>query len=381
METKGTVSAPSGKAGTRGAQKTQANTKDLAFYKFVVDSVPSGVITVDRHLRITGFNPWAERLTGYTAQEAMGSFCGEILRGGMCDTHCPLKTALINQTPLSLLESTVRTKRGEPIPVRMNVAALFDENGELIGGVESFQDISALKTLERERNNLISTFAHDMKSSLTIIGGFVLRLLHKAETLDDQKERRYLEIIRDESGKLELLISDFLEFARLQTGKLRLNLSATSLDKELMELCEAYQPKISGAALTLKFESENALPPVNGDSRQLRRVFTNLLDNAVKFSSRGGVISVSTTIDPNEIRISVKDQGMGISADELPFIFDAFHRGKTREQIKGYGLGLAAVKTIVEAHGGRVLVQSELGKGSAFTVILPLSSAENGEPV
>jgi two-component system phosphate regulon sensor histidine kinase PhoR len=366
-----------GPSETEPAQNTQADRADLAFYKFIVDSVPSGVITVDRHLRITGFNPWAERLTGYRAEEAIGSFCGEILHGGMCDTHCPLKTALTSQKPLSLVESTVGTKRGETIPVRMNVAALFDENGDLIGGVESFQDISALKSLERERNNLISTFAHDMKSSLTIIGGFVLRLLHKADTLDDQKEQRYLEIIRDESGKLDMLTSDFLEFARLQTGKLKLNLSATSLDKELMELCEAYQPRVSSAGLTLKLENENALPPIHGDPRQLRRVFTNLLDNAVKFSSKGGNVIVSTTTDASEIRISVKDQGMGISADELPFIFDAFHRGKASEKVNGFGLGLAAVKAIVEAHSGRVLVESQIGKGSTFTVVLPLFSPVN----
>ncbi|MBP1740794.1 MAG: domain S-box [Deltaproteobacteria bacterium] len=377
MEINRAASSELGKVGTKGDQMTQANTKDLAFYKFVLDSVPSGVITVDRDLRITGFNPWAERLTGYRAEEAIGSFCGEILHGGMCDTHCPLKTALTNQKPLSLVESTVGTKRGETIPVRMNAAALFDENGDLIGGVESFQDISALKTLERERNNLISTFAHDMKSSLTIIGGFALRLLHKADTLDGQKEHRYLEIIRDESGKLDVLISDFLEFARLQTGKLKLNLSATSLDKELMELCEAYQPKVSSAGLTLKLENENALPPIHGDPRQLRRVFTNLLDNAVKFSSIGGNLIVSTTTDASEIRVSVKDQGIGISADELPFIFDAFHRGKAGEKATGFGLGLAAVKAIVEAHGGRVLVESEMGKGSTFTVVLPISSSQN----
>jgi PAS domain S-box-containing protein len=361
------------RGGTKKTPEIKAINKSLAFYKFVVNSVPSGVITVDRNLRITGFNPWAERLTGYTAQEAMGSFCGEILQGGMCDTHCPLRTAVTHQEPLSLLESTVHTKRGETIPVRMNVAALFDENGELIGGVESFQDISALKALERERNNLISTLAHDMKSSLTIIGGFVLRLLHKADTIDHQKEQRYLEIIRNESGKLEMLISDFLEFARLQTGRLKLNLSATSLDKELMELYEAYQPKVSSAGLTLELVNENALPPINGDARQLRRVFTNLLDNAIKFSQKGGNIIVSTMTDQNEIRISVKDQGVGISPDELPHIFDAFHRGRVGTRIEGFGLGLAAVKTIVEAHGGRVLVESALGKGSTFTVVLPQS--------
>jgi PAS domain S-box-containing protein len=377
MEKKGISLTKKIKAGTGSAQESRDTTKDLVFYKFVLNSVPSGVLTVDRNLRITGFNPWAERLTGFSAEEALGTFCGEILQGGMCDVQCPLKTALTSREPMPLVESTVRTKGGESIPVRMNVAALFDENGELIGGVESFQDISALKALERERNNLISTFAHDMKSSLTIIGGFVLRLLHKADTIDHQKEQRYLEIIRDESGKLEMLISDFLEFARLQTGRLKLNLSATSLDKELMELYEAYQPKVSSAGLTLELVNENALPPINADARQLRRVFTNLLDNAIKFSQKGANIIISTMTDQNEIRISVKDQGVGISPDELPYIFDAFHRGRVGTKIEGFGLGLAAVKAIVEAHGGRVLFESEIGKGSTFTVVLPTSSLQN----
>ena len=374
MEKKGMPLSKKDKSGTKSGQETQAIVKNLAFYKFVVDSVPSGVITVDRDLRITGFNPWAERLTGYSAEEAVGTFCGEILQGGMCDTQCPLRIALTNQKPMSLVESTVSTRTGETIPVRMNVAGLFDESGDLIGGVESFQDISALKTLERERNNLISTFAHDMKSSLTIIGGFVLRLLHKTEAVDHQKEQRYLEIIRDESGKLEMLISEFLEFARLQAGKLKLNLSATSLDKELMELCEVYQPKVSSAGLTLDLENQNELPPIQGDEKQLRRVFTNLLDNAINFSQKGGKIIVSTMTDQNEIRISVKDQGVGIAAEELPHIFDAFHRGRVGTKIEGFGLGLAAVKTIVEAHGGRALVESETGKGSTFTVVLLRSS-------
>jgi len=259
----------------------------------------------------------------------------------------------------------------------MNVSGLFDENGDLIGGGESFQDISALKTLERERNNLISTFAHDMKSSLTIIGGFVLRLLHKSENLNGQKDQRYLEIIRDESGKLEMLISDFLEFARLQTGRLKLNLSATSLDKVLIGLSEVYQPKVSSAGLTLELENRNELPPIQGDERQLRRVFTNLLDNAIKFSQRGGSIILSTKSDGKEIRVSVKDQGVGIASEELPHIFDAFHRGRIGTKIEGFGLGLAAVKAIVEAHEGKVLVQSEPGRGSVFTVILPVSPVEN----
>ncbi|RJR17741.1 MAG: ATP-binding protein [Desulfobacteraceae bacterium] len=118
--------------------------------------------------------------------------------------------------------------------------------------------------------------------------------------------------------------------------------------------------------------NEIALPPVNGDGRQLRRVFTNLLDNAIKFSNKGGAISLVTGISEGEIVIKVADQGIGIPYEDLPYIFDAFHRGKESTKIEGVGLGLATVKAIVEAHGGRVMVESELGKGSVFTLLLPL---------
>lgn len=212
-----------------------------------------------------------------------------------------------------------------------------------------------------------------MKSSLTIIGGFVLRLIHKADTIDHQKEQRYLEIIRDESGKLETLIMNFLEFALIQTGRLKLNLSATSLDKELIELCEAYGPTISSSGLTLQLKNDMALPPIEGDARQLKRVFTNLLDNAIKFSHKGGAISVITGVSEDRVFIKVQDHGIGIPQEDLPYIFDAFHRGKAEIKTEGVGLGLATVKAITEAHGGKVLVESELGKGSAFTVILPIS--------
>jgi two-component system phosphate regulon sensor histidine kinase PhoR len=209
---------------------------DLAFYRFVIDSLPTAVITVNGDFKITGFNRWAEKVTGYAASEAMNRFCGEILQCDRCGVHCPLKTAVAGRRPLSLVETNIRSKSGKTIPVRINTAGLFDDDGQLIGGVESFVDISRLKALEREKDNLISMFAHDMRSSLTVIGGFALRLLKKLGDLDQTKQREYFNIIKKASGKLELLTDDFLEFSRLQTGKLKLNLAATWLDKELMEI-------------------------------------------------------------------------------------------------------------------------------------------------
>ena len=253
----------------------------------------------------------------------------------------------------------------------MNTAALLNDSGDLIGGVEAFQDITRLKTLEREKDNLVSMFAHDMKSALTIIGGFVLRLIKKWKQLDEGKQRDYLEIIRRESGRLESLVNDFLEFSRLQAGRLKLNLSATSLDKELMELSDAYQLKASQAGLRLELKNEEELPVIICDSNKVRRVFSNLLDNAIKFSKDKGTITLSTHANPEEVIVEVKDEGIGIEANELPYVFDSFHRGRGAEQREGFGLGLASVKAIIEGHGGRISVESEVGKGSVFSVFLP----------
>jgi signal transduction histidine kinase len=110
---------------------------------------------------------------------------------------------------------------------------------------------------------------------------------------------------------------------------------------------------------------------IEGDSVHLRRVFTNLLDNAIKFSTRGGTINISCDHRQKDVAVTVRDEGPGISPEELPYIFDAFHRGRIGERIKGFGLGLASVKAVVEAHGGKVLVESEPGRGSLFTVLFP----------
>jgi two-component system phosphate regulon sensor histidine kinase PhoR len=350
---------------------------DLAFYKFIIQSLPVAVITVDSELKITGFNQWAEGLTGYSAEEALGLFCGRVLQGGMCRIECPLKTVLTRQDPMVRIDTTIRNKSGEIIPVRMSTAALLDEEGRLIGGLEAFQDISKLKALEREKANLLSILAHDMKSPLIAIQGFVLRLLAQDSDTSEVKREQYLEIIRKEAGKLESLIDDFLEFSRLQTGKVNLNFSATSLEKELLEIYKVYQPRAAEAGIRLKFENPESLEIIKADAARLRRVFANLLDNALKFNTGKGTVTISARQTELDIRVSITDEGVGIHDKDLLYIFDSFQRGKDVVGKEGFGLGLAGVKTIVEAHGGRVLVKSKVGKGSVFTVILPKTGIDS----
>jgi PAS domain S-box-containing protein len=350
---------------------------DLAFYKFVIQSLPVAVVTVNAELQITNFNPWAEKLTGYSVEEAVGRYCGDILQGGMCHVECPLKTVIERQDPTVHIETTIRNKTGKTIPVRMSTAALLDEEDSLIGGLEAFEDISELKALEREKANLMSMFAHDMKSPLIAIQGFALRLLAHTTEMAQERREKYLEIIKREAGKLDHLINDFLEFSRLQTGKLNLNLSATSLDQELLELFEAYHPRASQAGIELKLQNSGNLPLIEADAARLRRVLTNLLDNAFKFTVGEGKVTILTEQTDHDVSIKIIDEGRGIDAEDLHAVFEPFHRGRYAEETGGIGLGLAVVKAIVEAHGGRVLLESELGKGSVFTVILPKTATED----
>jgi two-component system phosphate regulon sensor histidine kinase PhoR len=352
-----------------GGDKKGVN--DLAFCAFVIRHLPVGVLTVDSHLHITGFNPWATEITGYLEEEALGHFCGDILHGGMCDLRCPLRTVLGREKPMVSLETTLKSKWGKSIPVRMRTSGLFDDHENLIGGVEAFQDISYQKDLETQRNNFISMIAHDMKSPVISIHGFAHRLFKQMGEATS-KQTEYLSIIEEEATRLESLISDFLELSRLQAGELKLNLSAASLDKEIQELYEVYQQRVRDKGLQLELHLGEPLPIIDADSQRLRRAFSNLLDNAIKYSKAEGTITISTKETDKMVVVEIRDEGMGIDPRDFSGIFEAFHRGKrVGKDQEGFGLGLAGVKAIVEGHGGEVRVESELDKGSVFTVLLP----------
>jgi PAS domain S-box-containing protein len=335
-------------------------------------SLPIGVMTVDTELRITELNPWGEALTGYAQNEVVGKHCKEILQGEMCgSSHCPLKSAVDSTRTVVRMHTSIRTKQGNRIPIRSSTAGLFDDEGRLLGGVKVFQDSTEIEAFARQRSNLISMFAHDMKSPLVAIQGFAQRMLKKRDALTPEKHSAYLEIIAKEAEKLEHLVSDFLDFTCMEAGFLKLNFGPVNLDQELLELAEVYQSRFADAGVTLKLADSKKLTVIEADAYNLRRVFTNLLDNALKFSPSGTVVTIRAEENDQEIVVQVHDQGMGIPPEEVPFIFNPFYQGWGERKKRGYGLGLAGVDAIVKGHGGRVLVTSQMHKGSVFTIILP----------
>jgi PAS domain S-box-containing protein len=349
-------------------------------HKTLIQSLPSGVITVNAKFQLTEINAQGQEILGRSQEEVLGRFCGNVLQSGACESGCPIKAAITSKKPQGPIETTIEHKEKGTVPISLRAVGLYDSAGQLTGGVEVFQDISAIKALERERANLVSMFAHDLKSPLVGIQGFALRMLKEDSASESQgKSKQYLEVIRKEAARLESIINDFLDFARLETGGLKLNFSATDLDKELMEMVEVFSPRFRQAGISLTLVYKEKLPIIQADALHLRRAFGNLLENALKYSDAGTEVTIDSEETENEVLVKVSDQGIGISAEELPFIFDMFYRAKEPGSRKGHGLGLAGVEAIIKGHNGRVLVASEVGKGSVFTVALPKDQPENSD--
>jgi two-component system phosphate regulon sensor histidine kinase PhoR len=356
-------------------EQTCSEEVDLALYKSIIDSVPMAVVTVDSTFRITQFNHWAENITGYSAKSTIGRHCREILQSALCASSCPLRAVIDRLSSTITDKTTIRNRVGDIVPVRFSAAALFDPAGKLIGGVEAFADISKMVAMERERTNFISMLAHDMRSSLTGIHGLGLRLLRLHDDANPETARKHIEIITREAAKLESMIDEFIEYSRIESGMLKLNFAATSLDKELEEIYEVYRIKATQRGMKLELQIDDILPLIEADAIRLRRVFTNLLDNAIKFSKEHGTVAIAAREKGQEVVITITDDGIGIHPDDLPHIFDVFHRGRETAGRQGHGLGLATVKAIVEGHGGRILVSTQVNTGSTFAIFLPKKGA------
>ncbi len=227
----------------------------------------------------------------------------------------------------------------------------------------------------RLKRQLVCALAHDIKTPLNVIFGHSELLADPSRGCSTPTERKNsFNCIRDNIDRIVKLITDFLDVAKLETRKplqdprlVQLNLIAEETVKELMVMAREKN-------LTLQLRLDDKLEPAVGDPDQLQRALDNLVSNAIKFTPAGGRITVSSQMIKKTISIQVKDTGIGIPADEVARLFSEFQRLKGSETIEGTGLGLFIVKTIIEAHGGSVSVESEIGLGTIFKILLPPAS-------
>ena len=243
------------------------------------------------------------------------------------------------------------------------------------GAVVVLHDVTELRRLERVRQDFVANVSHEFKTPLTAIRGFAETLLSGALN-DPQNNRRFLEIIRDHASRLDRLTDDLLKLARIEAGKLELEFSPVGIT-ELVEGCaETTLLRASRKQITLEIEIPPGMPAVRGDGSLLHEVLQNLLDNAVQYTPSGGQIHVSASASAREAVITVADTGIGIPLADQERIFERFYRvdpARSREA-GGTGLGLSIARHIIDAHSGRLWVESEVGHGSKFSFSIPLYS-------
>jgi two-component system phosphate regulon sensor histidine kinase PhoR len=231
-------------------------------------------------------------------------------------------------------------------------------------------DISTSKKLEKERKDMLSMFAHDMKNPILVAEGFLLRVHSgKAGPLTD-KQLSHLGIVNDAIGRVEKFITNFLEFSRIESGEYKTIPVPFDLAKSIEKNMDPLRIEAEKKNIKLVFEViDGKTAVVHADVTQIDRVLVNLLDNSIKYTNPGGTVTVTLSTKDNDILVLVADTGMGILEEHLPYLFNPFYR--VTGDSKGSGLGLAIVKTIVETNGGRIWVNSIYGKGSTFAFTLP----------
>jgi two-component system phosphate regulon sensor histidine kinase PhoR len=249
------------------------------------------------------------------------------------------------------------------------------------GAVLVIHDLTELRRLEAVRRDFVANVSHELKTPLTSISGYAETLL--ADTPDPETTRRFLSTILDNARRMQRLVDDLLDLARIEAGRWQPEPEPVDVQETAREMWSELAERAAARGVQFEVDIAPGAGTVVVDADALRQVLTNLLDNSLRYTARGGRIVCRSRLEDSGVAISVADNGSGIAHEHIPRIFERFYRAdhsRSREE-GGTGLGLAIVKHLVEAHGGRVYAESERGVGTTVTCWFPDSSGSSEERV
>ena len=336
--------------------------QESAEMRAVFTALTEAVVVLDHTQRVRFCNPAFEKLFGGCQP---GTPIAEIVRDA--DIRDTIRAAL-EQADASAQEIDRASKNYQLVAV-----PITSEREEVRGVVAIFHDISRLKQTDEIRRDFVANVSHELRTPLSIFRGN-LEVLLDDENLARDETRHIYSTMKRHSDRLNRLVEELLTLAHLEAKETSFEFVPMDADAFLHRVARDWSKRLAKKNLRLEVQAENNLPPFRADEFRLEQVMQNLLDNAVNYSPDGGKITVSATKHDDHIVLSVADEGMGISSEDLPRIFERFYRAdKARSRALGStGLGLSIVKHIAQLHGGDVRAESELGKGTTIHVALPV---------
>jgi two-component system phosphate regulon sensor histidine kinase PhoR len=334
----------------------------------ILESMAEGVVVVDTRQKVMLANTVLAAAFGFDRQKAQGRHSWELFRdpeiNEMIEKALHEKASISKEHPVLLSNATFQIQIS---PV--------SEGDEFLGVVAVFYDLTKLKELERVRSEFVANVSHELKTPLTSILGFV-ETLREGGIEDTENRIKFLEIIEGHAKKLYRLIDDLLLLSAIESGKRELRTEPLDLRGMLDRILPLFEKAIAAKKIEIRFEMEPDPFVFRADPKFMEQVFSNLLDNAVKYNREGGRIVFKAFREGDEAKMEIHDTGIGIPCEDLPRIFERFYRvdkSRSRES-GGTGLGLSIAKHVVERHGGRMEVWSVVNQGTVFRVILPINS-------
>lgn len=353
--------------------RNRVNVDEIEFIKAVLNTADVLVVVLDPQGRVIFFNKKCENLTGYSAEEVKGIPYWDIFikrdeLNGVKDDFFNLASGEM----ASQHENYWICSDGRLRLISWLNTVLYDKKKKVNYIVSTGIDVTALRHLEDENRKIIDMLAHDMRSPLVSLQLLSSQLIKKWENFDDEKRNKYLNFIREEGARLNEMIDEFIEFSLMKQGLLEVELKPVNAGEIFDYIHDLYSIRAKEKGITLSMNNSFS-GEIMVDEGRLKRVFANLLDNAVKFTDEGGVIDINIRESSGNLSIEIADSGAGIPDADIPFIFHPYRRGRKEVPGKGFGVGLAYVKSVVNMHNGIIDVKSREGHGSSFVIRLPVS--------
>ncbi len=342
----------------------------------IINCMGDGVLVCDRDSCVVLTNPAAGRMLDIQESSLIGKSLSKCsIDGALTGTILESLRSADSAFP-TVSQEICPTGGSTPIFLRAHTAPVKNDLGETLGAVTVLQDITGLKELDRMKSDFVAMVSHELRSPVASIQQQLSVMLEGLSGDLTERQLRMLTRAKERAKGLLDLISDLLDLSKIEAGMAVQYKEPLHMGELLEKIHEAMLPEAGAKRLKLKVHVEPRLHLVQGDRNNLEGVFNNLVNNAIKYTPEGGEVDIRVKGEGKNVRIDVADTGIGISKENLPRIFDRFYRVKSEKtrQIVGTGLGLSIVKHIVEAHLGKIFVESEEGGGSTFTVVLPAVS-------
>jgi signal transduction histidine kinase len=378
------------------AQLQESESKFRAYdrmFRTIWSSVTEqAVIGTDVTGLIDAWNPGATKILGPTAKAAEDKMhifdfhLPEELEARARELNYPPGETVLNPGFSALVESarlgkaesrewTYVRSDGSYVPVNLSVTKRADEDGHTIGYLFVASDVTQAREVARLKDEFVGLISHELRTPLSSILGYLELMRDDEDNPLSDEHLQYLGVAERNAHRLLRLVGDLLFTAQVESGKFPLDVRDVTLDTIVMNAVESATPVAEAAGIVLLSDLPEVPAVVNGDPLRLAQAVDNLVSNAIKFTPKGGVVTVALAVGAKDATVTVQDTGMGIAASEMDQLFSRFFRATTatRNAVPGVGLGLTITKAIVTAHHGEMDVSSEEGVGTRFSLTLPLA--------